>query len=129
MIKNTRQIDLAMSHAPIRMARVFAEGLSRTNTDFVTDFTGGTSYGQRRPATWAEKRAMVAAKLDLARAEFAARTAYRAQMDQAEAKFGAELATLRSHKRDIEQSPGSANRLHRLDQVSKKIAQLVEAAQ
>jgi len=120
--------DLDTPAAAIRLARSRAEGLSGTDADWRSDWTRGPTYGTRRETTWSEKRALVGAKYDAAKADIEARRQRRDTINRAMAVSGPEINALKKAKRELLSKPLSFIIGPEEFRIDRKIEQLIETA-
>ena len=114
--------DADLIPAAIRLARLNAE--VSYNVHYEYDW----AKGEKRPATWAEKRAVVVSLYDAAKSEVRAAKTRREQLARAEAKFGTELAALRLERRMLDNKPFTVNIAPMIDAVELRIAGLIASA-
>ncbi len=127
--KNNRHVsfDGTPSFVAIRLARCWAEGMSKMDLDWVYDWTPGPSYGSRRPTTWPEKRAAVADQLPRAKVESTAMQERKARAARNEIKHADELSRLRQERYLLENKPWGVNIRPEQDRIDGAIRELLAA--
>ena len=126
--KITRTVDYTAHPrlAAIRLARVRAQYDTACCWNY--DWTPGPSYGSRRPATWAEKRAAVKFRYDQAKVDVAFAKERIAKRERAERLHGDKIERLHQAKRDLELKPWGVSIRAEREEMDRKIAAIIDAA-
>jgi len=125
---NNREFILKGKAAPIRLARIYAQGMGLLDAAYVTNWTPGPGYGTRRESTWAEKRARVASFMDKAKAALAKSQAYTERQERAWQEHGAELLAIKRQIEELENKPDRWNTKPDLEYLQSRYDAIIEAA-